>query len=79
MPEKACRKDKNMSAKPCNIMLFGVGAFTQSMLRILKEAGANVSTYLNRDYGHYGPMQEGKTFYKLYYPNPCELLKQEQR
>ena len=68
-----------MSAqKTYNIMVFGVGAFTQSMLRILKDAGANVSTYLTRDYGHYGPMQEGQTFHKLYYPNPCKLLQEQQ-
>ena len=60
------------------IMVFGVGAFTQGVLRVLKEAGADVSTYLTRDYGHYGPMVEGKTFHKEYYPNPCELLQQEQ-
>lgn len=60
-----------------HIMIFGVGAFTQGMLRVLKENGADVSTYLTRDYAHYGPMVEGKTFHKEYYPNPCELLKQE--
>ncbi len=60
-----------------NIMLFGVGAFTQGILRVLKEAGASVSTYLTRDYAHYGPMTEGRTFHREYYPNPCEILKQE--
>ncbi len=59
-------------------MVFGVGAFTQGVLRILKEAGAEVCTYLTRDYGHYGPMLESQTFHKEYYPNPCELLQQEQ-
>ena len=64
--------------KKYRIMVFGVGAFSQGVLRILKEAGAEVSTYLTRDYAHYGPMVEGKTFHKEYYPNPCEILKQEQ-
>jgi len=59
------------------IMLFGVGAFTQGLFRVLKEQGADVSTYLTRDYAHYGPMVEGQTFHKLYYPNPCQLLRQE--
>jgi len=60
------------------IMVFGVGAFTQGMIRVLKENGAEVSTYLTRDYAHYGPMVEGKTFHKEYYPNPCQILQQEQ-
>lgn len=59
------------------VMVFGVGAFSQGVLRILKEAGAEVSTYLTRDYGHYGPMQEGQTYHKEYYPNPCEILRQK--
>ncbi len=59
------------------IMVFGVGAFTQGVLRVLKENGAEVFTYLTRDYAHYGPMAEGKTFHKEYYPNPCEILQQE--
>ncbi len=57
------------------VMAVGVGAFTQSVLRILKEAGAQVCTYLNRDYAHYGPMSEGETFHKEYYPNPCKILR----
>ena len=64
--------------KNYKVMVFGVGAFSQGVLRILKDAGAEVSTYLTRDYAHYGPMVEGKTFHKEYYPNPCEILKQEQ-
>ena len=60
------------------VMVFGVGAFTQGILRVLKESGAEVFTYLTRDYAHYGPMVESKTFHKEYYPNPCEILKQEQ-
>jgi phosphoribosylamine-glycine ligase len=60
------------------IMVFGVGAFSQGILRVLKEAGADVSTYLTGNYAHYGPMLEGKTFHKQYYPNPCKMLKDEQ-
>jgi phosphoribosylamine-glycine ligase len=64
--------------KQYRIMVFGIGAFSQGVLRILKEAGAEVCTYLTRDYGHYGPMQEGKTYHKEYYPNPCDILREEQ-
>jgi phosphoribosylamine--glycine ligase len=66
------------AGKHYKIMMFGVGSFTQSMMGTLKDAGAEVYAYLTRDYGHYGPMSEGQTFLKEYYPNPCELLKQEQ-
>lgn len=59
------------------VMVFGVGAFAQGVLRILKEAGAEVCTYLTRGYGHYGPMQEGKTYHPEYYPNPCDILREE--
>jgi len=59
------------------VMVFGVGAFSSGMLKILKEQGIEVSTYLTRDYAHYGPMREGKTYHKEYYPNPCEILRKE--
>ena len=69
----------NMSQnKPYRIMVFGVGAFTQGVLRVLKDAGAEVFTYLTRDYAHYGPMVESKTFHREYYPNPCAILQEEQ-
>jgi len=56
------------------VMLFGVGAFTQGMLRILKEDGAEVSTYLTRGYGHYPPSLEGPVYSSETFPNPCPLL-----
>ncbi len=58
-------------------MAFGVGAFTQGTLRILKEAGARVSTYLTRSYGHYAPSLEGPTFSSEQFPNPCQLLREQ--
>jgi len=57
------------------VMAFGVGAFTQGVLKVLREDGAEVSTYLTRDYGHYPPSIEGPTFTHTEFPNPCELLK----
>ena len=59
------------------IMAFGVGAFTQGVLHILKKNGASVSTYLTRDYAHYSPSLEGKTYHHEVYPNPCPLLKRK--
>jgi len=64
--------------KPYRVIVFGVGAFTQGVLRILKDAGAEVFTYLTRDYAHYGPMVESTTFHREYYPNPCTILQEKQ-
>ena len=58
-----------------NVMALGVGAFTQGLLRILRENGANVCTYLTRDYAHYAPSCEGKVFDCAKIPNPCELIR----
>lgn len=60
------------------VMVFGVGAFTQSVLHILKEHGAEVSTYLTRDYAHYSPSLEGPVYLAELYPNPCKLLREKQ-
>jgi phosphoribosylamine-glycine ligase len=59
-------------------MLFGVGSATQGILHGLKVAGAEVSTYLTRDYAHLGPSLEGETFLYENYPNPCKLLVEKQ-
>ena len=37
-----------------NVMILGVGSFAHSTASILTAAGANVVTYLTRDYGHHG-------------------------
>lgn len=58
-------------------MAFGVGAFTQGVLQILKSDGANVSTYLTRDYAHYSPSLAGKTYLPEVYPDPCKLLQKK--
>lgn len=61
---------------PCSILVLGVGAFAHSTAQILKEAGANVSTYLTRPYGHYPPSLVGPTYTQEQFPSPCALLKQ---
>ncbi len=58
-------------------MVLGVGAFTQAMLRRLREEGAAVSAYLTRDYAHYGPQSEGACTTAAELPNPCELIRRE--
>ena len=64
-----------MFARKPHILVLGMGSFAQSAMRILKEDGAHVSCYITRDYGHYGPKQEGETWYYKDHPNPCELIK----
>ncbi len=56
-------------------MAFGVGAFPQGILKVLRENGVAVSSYLTRDYGHYPPSLEGPCYGHRDFPNPCELLK----
>ena len=56
-------------------LVMGVGSFASSAMKILKEEGAEVHCYLNRDYAHYSPASEGKTFYYKESPNPCEIIR----
>ena len=44
-------------------MILGVGSFAHSIGTALADAGANVSTYLTRNYGHYSPALVGKTIF----------------
>jgi glutamate dehydrogenase/leucine dehydrogenase len=47
------------AARAVSVMVLGVGSFAYSTAQILKEAGAKVSTYLTRNYGHYPPSLAG--------------------
>jgi phosphoribosylamine---glycine ligase len=58
-------------------MVLGVGAFAHSTARILSEAGARVSTYLTRDYGHYPPSLAGPVYRRDRFPSPGPLLKKQ--
>lgn len=71
MPETTATE----AARP-RVMALGVGAFTQGILRVLRENGAEVSTYLTRDYGHHAPALEGPIFAEREFPNPCPLLRE---
>jgi phosphoribosylamine-glycine ligase len=65
------------SDKPSSntILVLGVGAFAHSTAMILKEAGANVATYLTRSYGQYPPSLAGAVYSREQFPSPCELVK----
>ncbi len=60
------------------VSVLGVGAFTQAMMRRLREDGAEVSAYLTRDYAHHGPLGEGPCVAAAAEPNPCAYLRREQ-
>ncbi len=58
-----------------SVMVLGVGSFAHSTAKILRDAGAEVSTYLTRSYGHYPPSLAGPTCSREQFPSPCPLLK----
>jgi phosphoribosylamine-glycine ligase len=62
---------------PPSVMILGVGSFAHSLGTALADAGANVSTYLTRDYGHFSPGLVGKTFSRANFPDPVPLLRQK--
>ncbi len=59
-----------------NVMILGVGSFAHSLGGALAGAGANVSTYLTRNYGHFSPSLVGKTFSRDAFPSPVPLLRE---
>jgi len=61
------------SAAP--IMILGVGSFAHSIGQTMVDAGASVSTYLTRNYGHFPPSLVGPTFSQDAFPSPVPLLK----
>jgi phosphoribosylamine---glycine ligase len=56
------------------VMVLGVGSFAQSTAQILKEDGAQVSTYLTRNYAHYAPSLAGPVYNREQFPSPGPLL-----
>ena len=69
----AARKILKQSATPT--LVLGVGSFAHSIGQALTDAGANVSTYLTRNYGHFPPSLVGPTYLPDAAPNPATLIK----
>jgi phosphoribosylamine--glycine ligase len=67
---------KKHSKPPAAVMILGVGSFAHSVGAALAEAGANVSTYLTRNYGHFPPTLIGKTFSQDSFPSPVPLIRE---
>ena len=58
-------------------MVLGVGSFAHSIGQALADAGASISTYLTRNYGHFPPSLVGPAFSHETFSSPCLLLKQQ--
>ena len=67
-------KKNSPASRRAAVMVFGVGSFAHSLGQTLKEAGAEVSTYLTRNYGHFAPELAGPVYSREAFPNPCPLL-----
>jgi phosphoribosylamine-glycine ligase len=59
-----------------SLMVLGVGSFAHSLGGALADAGAEMSTYLTRNYGHFSPTLVGKTFSREAFPSPVPLIKE---
>jgi phosphoribosylamine-glycine ligase len=57
------------------VMILGVGSFAHSIGSALADAGANVSSYLTRNYGHFAPALVGETFSRETFPSPLTLIR----
>jgi Phosphoribosylamine-glycine ligase len=55
-------------------LVLGVGSFAHSIGTALKDAGAKVSTYLTRNYGHFPPTLVGPAFSKDAIADPTAIL-----
>ncbi|HEY1663310.1 MAG TPA: phosphoribosylglycinamide synthetase C domain-containing protein [Verrucomicrobiae bacterium] len=61
-----------------NVMILGVGSFAHSLGATLANAGATVSTYLTRNYGHFSPTLVGKTYARDGFPSPVPLARENE-
>jgi phosphoribosylamine---glycine ligase len=74
MPKSARKKTKR--ADP-TAMILGVGSFAHSIGQTLVDSGAEVSTYLTRNYGHFPPTLVGPTYSREAFPDPCALIREK--
>jgi len=54
--------------------VLGVGGFARSVTQVLKDHGAEVATFLTRDYGHHAPSLSGPTFHPSVVASPASLV-----
>jgi phosphoribosylamine--glycine ligase len=68
---------RRKAARRNSVMILGVGSFAHSIGQALKDSGANVSTYLTRNYGHFSPSLVGQVFHREAHSSPVPLLKEQ--
>lgn len=78
MTPAAAPAPRQDASRPPAVMVFGVGAFAHGLTACLRDAGARVSAYLTRDYGHHGASLTGPAFDGAEHPDPTPLLATEQ-
>ncbi len=69
-------KKSQLQNGTASIMVLGVGSFAHSIGQTLADAGATVSTYLSRNYGHFAPSLVGPTYSREAFANPVPLIRQ---
>ena len=62
-------ESKRVRSSP-SVLILGVGSFAHSTGQILRDAGAEVSTYLTRSYAHYPPSLVGAVYRPEQVPSP---------
>lgn len=68
---------KEPETKRPRVLVLGVGAFAHSTTGILKDNGADVSTYLTRPYGHFPPSLTGAVYRPEQFASPGALIKEQ--
>lgn len=69
------RKRSGKKSGGGSVLILGVGSFAHSAATILRDAGAEVGTYLTRDYGHFGAQSVGRSYDYREAPSPIPLLR----
>ena len=70
------RKSSTAKNPAPSALILGVGSFAHSIGGALTRAGANVATYLTRDYGHFPPSLNGPVFSHTEFPSPVPLIRE---
>ena len=68
------RKFSTAKNPAASALILGVGSFAHSIGGALTSAGANVATYLTRDYAHFPPSLNGPVFSRTEFPSPVPLV-----
>ena len=67
-------RSRSKKSRAPSLMILGVGSFAHSIGGALADAGASISTYLTRDYGHFPPSLIGPVFPRNVFASPVPLF-----